>query len=421
MFETNETAERVILVAVDSNQGGGFTAESSLDELSALAETSGAEVVGTLIQRREKIHAAHYLGKGKLQELIDLISLTKANAIICDDELTATQQRNMEKALDVTIIDRTMLILDIFAKHATTKEGYVQVELAQHKYNLSHLTGIGTALSRLGGGIGTRGPGEKKLETDRRHIRNRIHELSEELKTMEAHRQVLREKRKKAGEIVVSMVGYTNAGKSTLMNALTNAGVYSANKLFATLDTTTRRIDLPSGGSAFITDTVGFIQKLPHNLIKAFKATLAELMFADILLHVVDAADPMYMEHIDVTLSTLKELGCEEKPVITVFNKVDKPEAASLTPVLKPDCFSNVKVSAKTGEGVDKLLSEIERCISSTRRLTKFILPYNEGQLINQVHNKCEIMEEEHKAEGAYIAAYLNEEMENKVRQYIIK
>ncbi len=289
MYNTGEEKEKVILIGIDYDNNG-YDAESCLDELYDLAKTAGADCVGRMIQKREGIHKAHYFGKGKLEELKAYIKETGATGIICDDELTANQMKNMEKILETKIMNRTLLILDIFAARAHSAEGKVQVELAQLKYSLSHLTGQGASLSRLGGGIGTRGPGEKKLETDRRNISDRISELNRELKEIEKHRKVLREKRMKNKIPVIALAGYTNAGKSTLMNSITNAGVLEEDKLFATLDTTTRKVKLPSGAEYLFTDTVGFIQKLPHNLIKAFKSTLEEDKYPDISLHLVDSS-----------------------------------------------------------------------------------------------------------------------------------
>lgn len=417
MYNTEEEQERVILVGIDFDKND-LNAESCLDELEELAKTAGAICVGKMIQKREGIHRAHYLGKGKLEELKAYIKETNATGIICDDELTATQMRNMEKILNTKIMNRTLLILDIFASRANSAEGKVQVELAQLKYSLSHLAGQGKSLSRLGGGIGTRGPGEKKLETDRRNIADRISELNKELKEIEKRRQIIREKRIKNKIPIIALAGYTNAGKSTLMNTLTNAGVLAEDKLFATLDTTTRKIKLPSGAEYLFTDTVGFIQKLPHHLIKAFRATLEEVKYADIILHIVDASNPIREQHIKVVYETLKDLGCEEKPVITVFNKTDKAEAE--TPFPKdPRALSTQAISAKYEKGISELLEKTEEIIKSFKKLIQITIPYNKGSLINFIHGNCEIVESDNKPEGFFFKIYANPEAFNRLKDYI--
>ncbi|MCD8036064.1 MAG: GTPase HflX, partial [Clostridiales bacterium] len=314
LYDVEKPQERVILVAVDED---GSVGDKYLNELEELADTAGAATVGRMIQHREKRHPGHYIGKGKAEELKMMIAALDADGIITDDELSPAQMRNLEDMLDTKVMDRTMVILDIFAARAMSNEGKIQVELAQLKYRLTRLTGQGTALSRLGGGIGTRGPGEKKLETDRRYIKERIAELDRELKNIETHRELLRSGRDKKGIVNVSLVGYTNAGKSTLLNRLTDAEVLAEDKLFATLDTTARALKLPSGTAIMLTDTVGFIRKLPHHLIQAFRATLEELNYADILLHVVDASNPERAEQMMTVYDTLKDLGCAETPVIT--------------------------------------------------------------------------------------------------------
>ncbi len=367
MHDTKTEKERFVLIAVDDDRQGDT--EANLDELALLCETAGAEVVGRLVQKREGVHPGHYLGKGKLDELADLISLHNATGIVADDELSSNSQHNLSNILKCKILDRTTVILDIFADHATTAEGKTQVELAQLKYRLSHLAGLGGQLSRLGGGIGTRGPGEKKLETDRRHIRGRINHLNSELKEITSKRSVLREKRGKAGITVFSAVGYTNAGKSTLMNALTGAvgtdrAVLAENKLFATLDTTVRKLNLkyphPNGPEygdiykeALFTDTVGFIQKLPHTLIQAFRATLEEMNFADVLVHVVDASNPACAQQMKVVYDTLSDLKCINKPIITVFNKTDLDIERPLP--LDRHAVHTIEISAKTGKNIDAL------------------------------------------------------------------
>ena len=321
IYETDEEIERVLLigVALDDND----EAESSLDELAELAKTAGAVTVGRLIQPREYFHPATYIGKGKLEEVRLMADELDATGIICDDELTPAQLRNLEDVLNLKIMDRTMVILDIFASRANTSEGKIQVEMAQLKYRMTRLSGLGTTLSRLGGGIGTRGPGEKKIETDRRLIRDRISRLNAQLKEIENHREIQRQKRSDSTIPVAAIVGYTNAGKSTLLNKLTNAGVLSEDKLFATLDPTTRVLKLPNTDKVLLTDTVGFIRKLPHNLIEAFKSTLEEAKYADIIIHVVDSVHPDMDRQIAAVYETLDELQVGDKPVITLFNKTD--------------------------------------------------------------------------------------------------
>lgn len=418
LYNTKQDTEYVILISVDKDNNE-FDTESCLDELEELAKTAGAEVAGKMIQKRDGIHKGHYFGKGKIQELKEYIEEKNATGIICDDELSPNQIRNMEKMLETKVMNRTMLILDIFASRAKSAEGKVQVELAQLKYNLSHLIGHGKDMSRLGGGIGTRGPGEKKLETDRRNISDRISELNRELKEIEKHRQVIREKRVKNGIPIIALAGYTNAGKSTLMNSITNAGVLAEDKLFATLDTTTRKIELDSGKEYLFTDTVGFIQKLPHNLIKAFKATLEELKYADILVHVVDSSNKARDEQMKVVYNTFKELECINKPIITVYNKIDKEHEKPF-----PDdkyAFESVSISAKTGEGVTEMINTIENTIRSFKKPISLLIPYDKGQLLNLLYGNCEIVSSEHKEDGIFIHAYVDEIISNKLKSYIIE
>ena len=419
IYETEKETERVILVGVDTGDGE-FDTESCLDELGDLAKTAGAEVVGRLIQKREAINRATYLGKGKIDELKNYIEMVEATGIICDDELSQNQIRNLENTLDTKVMNRTLLILDIFAQRASSAEGKVQVELAQLKYNLAHLTGRGKEMSRLGGGIGTRGPGEKKLETDRRNISDRIADLNRELKEIERHRGVLREKRIETGVPVIALVGYTNAGKSTLLNTLTGAGVLAEDKLFATLDTTTRAVETESGAKYLFTDTVGFIQKLPHHLIKAFKATLEEAKYADILVHVVDASNPKRNEQMNTVYRTLKELGADNKPVITVYNKIDKENVEK--PLFTDKmALETISISAKKGLNIDTLLEKTEEIIKSFKKSIKVVIPYNMGQLLSIIHGNCEITESENRAEGYYFELYADEEAENRLKDYIIE
>lgn len=406
----SEKTERVILIGVDSET------EACLDELEELVKTAGAVAVARAVQKREKIHPGHYIGKGKLEEIKMMLQTYDATGVVCDDELSPAQMKNMEQMLETKIMDRTMVILDIFAARAMSKEGKIQVELAQLKYRLSRLSGIGASMSRLGGGIGTRGPGETKLETNRRYIKERISELNQELKQIRTHRQLLRNQREKKGTPLVSLVGYTNAGKSTLINTLTNAGVLAEDKLFATLDTTTRKVKLINGTEILLTDTVGFIQKLPHHLIQAFRATLEELQFSDILLHVVDASNPNRQQQMEVVYQTLKELHCETKPVITVYNKMDREVEFPLP--LDSIAREKTSISAKTNQGCDDMLQKIESILKSFRTSMKILLPYTEGSLLNSIHGKCEIIKESHSAEGVLLELFAQEEMKNRLQKY---
>jgi len=410
-LKTHDTApqiEKFILIGLEAE---------SLDELSELVITVGATSIDRLVQNRERPHPATYIGKGKVEELKDLISLHSATGVVADDELSNKQIRNLSDALDVKVLDRTLIILEIFATNARTAEAQAQVELAQQRYRLSHLTGLGVSLSRLGGGIGTRGPGEKKLETDRRHIRRRIDELNEELKSMETHRAVQRSARQKSGEFVISLVGYTNAGKSTLMNALTEAGVYASNRLFATLDITTRGITLPGGAHARLSDTVGFIDKLPHHLVKAFRATLSELKYSDVLVHVVDSFNPDCTDHIAVVGSVLNDLNVTDKPMILALNKADLGTNIPLPS--DPLSEKTVEISAKTGQGIPSLLSLIEEILNQNRKFIEALIPYSEGSLLDKIRHSCEITQEEYVEGGVYIKFLANEEFTNRTKEYM--
>ena len=418
LHDIEDIKEKVILVAVDKDSGNMST-ESCLDELEELVKTAGGEVVGRIIQKRDGVHAGHYLGKGKVEEVEIMINALDATGIVCDDELSPAQLRNLESMLKTKVMDRTMVILDIFAGRAISREGKIQVELAQLKYRLSRLAGMGASMSRLGGGIGTRGPGEKKLEIDRRYIKERISELNKEAEDIKIHRQLLRNQRSRNGNPVISLVGYTNAGKSTIMNTLTDAGVLAEDKLFATLDTTTRGVMLPSGITILLTDTVGFIQKLPHHLIQAFRATLEELKYADILLLVVDASDINRKEHMEVVYKTLKDLGCENKPVITVFNKMDKEIEMPLP--LDNNAYKVVTTSAIEKQNLEDLLNSIEDLLKSFKKSKKVIIPYSEGTLINFIHNKCDVISEEHTENGVIIEAFMDEEADNRTDKYTIQ
>ncbi len=403
---------RAVLVSADT---GEFDAERSMDELEELSKTAGVEVVATVTQKRPAYDTATCIGSGRLEELAEQVQALEIDLAIFDHELTANQTKNIEKILDIRVIDRTTLILDIFAQRALTKEGRIQVELAQQKYRLAHLAGKGIEMSRLGGGIGTRGPGESKLETDRRHIRRRIESLEDELKDLERRRELHRLRRKKDNIIAGAIVGYTNVGKSTLMNALTNAGVLAENKLFATLDTTSRSLELPDGRSLMLIDTVGLIRRLPHHLVEAFKSTLEEAANADIIINLIDiSADDGY-EQSKVTAELLKELGCEGIPQINVLNKADKlPEVTNI----KCD-DTTVLISAKKEQGLDALLECIARNLPETARRSKFIIPYDKTSLLNTIRIDGKIFSEEYTAEGTLIDALVDMKIYHMVEEYL--
>lgn len=412
MIITEQAQEKVILVAVSCDDYGrehDIDTETSLDELAELVDTAGAVTVGRMIQNREKVHNGTYIGKGKIEELKTLIDELDADAIVTDDELSPAQMRNLEDLLDVKICDRTMIILDIFAKHAVTREGKIQVELAQLKYSLQRLTGKGIAMSRLGGGIGTRGPGEKKLEQDRRLIRDRISRLKEELKEIVDNRTLLRKQRERNAMPVIAIVGYTNAGKSTLLNKLTSSDILAADMLFATLDATTRKLKLASGQEILLTDTVGFINKLPHHLIEAFRSTLEEASFADVILHVVDASNENAFNQMAVVYDTLRKLEADGKPVITALNKQDVAEGESVKD-LKADYV--VKISAKTGAGLDELKEVIETVLKDQKVYIEKIVPYSEGGYLNQIRKYGQVVTEDYRAEGVFIQAYVPKRFE---------
>lgn len=411
MIETGRKKEKVILVAAALDDLE--KAEQSLDELGELVKTAGAEVAGQMIQLRDAVHPGTYIGSGKLDELKWLVWEKEADGIVCDDELSPSQINNLEEVLDCKIMDRTLVILDIFAARASTKEGKIQVELAQLKYRQSRLTGLGKSLSRLGGGIGTRGPGEKKLEMDRRLIKSRIAQLNRELADVRRHREVTREQRSRNHMPVCALVGYTNAGKSTLLNTLTGASVLEEDKLFATLDPTTRVLNLPGDQKILLTDTVGFISKLPHNLIEAFRSTLEEAKYADVILHVADMSNPQMDEQMYVTYETLEELGVLNKTVITVFNKCDKAGEDLLIRDFKSD--ARVVVSAKTGQGLDTLKEILEDWIREQRMEIKRLYPYAEAGKIQLIRAYGEVTKEEYQAEGIYIEGFVPRELYGKV------
>lgn len=403
LYEIEDALERVLLIGVSEQDGDD--AEDSLEELAELVHTAGAQVVGILIQKRERIHPGTYVGTGKVAEIAELLRTTGATGIVCDDELTPAQLKNLENMLDTKIMDRTLIILDIFAARATTSEGKIQVELAQLKYRLSRLSGLGRSLSRLGGGIGTRGPGEKKLEMDRRLINSRVAQLNRELKEVQMHREVTRAQRKRTGIPVVAIVGYTNAGKSSLLNKLTNADVLEEDKLFATLDPTTRVLELGKNQEVLLTDTVGFIRKLPHHLIQAFRSTLEEAKYADIILHVVDASNPQMDKQMHIVYETLRELEVTGKKVITAFNKTDRTDIPQ--PLLDFKADKTLHISAKTGEGLEKLKEDLEELLRENKRLIEKIIPYQDAGIIQQVRTKGELLEEEYREDGIFIRAYV--------------
>ena len=403
MFETREKKEKVILVGVATEDEK--EARISLKELGDLADTAGAEAVATLVQNREQIHPGTYIGKGKIEELRQMLYLYDADGIICNDELSPAQLQNLQAELECKVMDRTLIILDIFAARALTSEGKIQVELAQLRYRQSRLTGLGKSLSRQGGGIGTRGPGEKKLETDRRLIGERIGTLKKQLSDVKAHREVLRKNRKKNNIFTVAIVGYTNAGKSTLLNTLTGADVLAEDALFATLDPTTRLFSLPHGGQVLLTDTVGFIRKLPHHLIDAFRSTLEEAVYADAIVHVVDASNPQMERQMEIVYETLDELGVEGKKVLTFFNKMDKrTDEVRLFDRRADDILM---IAAKNGKGMDEIAVLLEKTVLEGRLYIERIYPFDQLGKIAVIRQKGQLLEEEYTDTGVNIKAYV--------------
>lgn len=411
LIELNDIEERVILVGVQ--QADGDDTEESVKELGELAQTAGAQVIGSVIQNREKIHPGTYIGKGKLDEVRMMLWETDATGIICDDELSPAQLNNLQSELDCKVCDRTLLILDIFARHAVTSEGKLQVELAQLRYRAARLTGLGNSLSRLGGGIGTRGPGEKKLEMDRRLIRTRISHLKQELEEVIRHRELIRAGRKKSEQKIAALVGYTSVGKSAIFKQMTGADVLEDAKLFATLDTTTRGIRLSGKQEVLLTDTVGFIRKLPHHLVEAFKSTLEEVCCADILIHVVDASSPQMEIQMGVVYETLHQLGADDRPVITVFNKQDL--------LAEPKSFHDhhaelcVAASARTGQGMEEIKAGIEQILRSQKIYIERLYSYDQAGLIQIIRRKGELLSEEYQAEGIFVKAYVTKDIYMKV------
>lgn len=403
LIDLKEIEERVILIAVRTSDEDDT--EACLDELKELVKTAGASTVAQVIQNRERIHPGTYLGKGKIQEIREMAWELGATGVVCDDELSPVQLRNLEDALELKVMDRTMVILDIFASRANTREGKIQVELAQLKYRAARLVGLRNSLSRLGGGIGTKGPGEKKLEMDRRLIHLRIGQLKEELDDVERHREVLRQQRGKTHTSVAAIVGYTNAGKSTLLNRLTDAGILAEDKLFATLDPTTRNLELPSGQQLLLTDTVGFIRKLPHHLIEAFKSTLEEARYSDIILHVVDCSNPQMDMQMHIVYETLEQLEVKDKIVVTVFNKTDRLETEMAVKDLAADY--QVSISAKTGEGIDQLQDILEMILRNQKIYLERVYAYPDAGKIQLIRRYGELLGEEYGDEGITVKAYV--------------
>lgn len=411
-IESRQTPTKVILVGIDT---GAYDAQLSMAELAELADTAGCEVVRTVIQSRPAPEAATCIGSGKLEEIRELIEPLEIELLIFDTELTGMQLRNISDAADCKVIDRTMLILDIFAARARTAEGKVQVSLAQYRYRLTRLIGSGTALSRLGGGIGTRGPGETKLETDRRHIRTRIAALEHELREMEKHRIFLGSRRKKDGVLTAAIVGYTNAGKSTLFNLLTDAGVLSEDKLFATLDVTARALELPDGRTVLLSDTVGLIRRLPHHLVEAFRSTLEETAQADVILHVMDASEPDLRERMQITQDLLNDLGCAEIPQIHVLNKAD------LVPELTQSNDENtVWISAKTGEGTQILLQTLAHTLPQTAKRMRLCIPYTEGRFLQLLRQEGKLFSEEFTPEGTLVDIMVEARRQKQAEAYAV-
>ena len=406
MYENKEEIEKVILFAVDLDNDEQVPA--NLDELEELVATAGAETLGRMIQNKDSIEKATYLGSGKVEELRDMVERLGATGVVCDDELSPIQMKNLEQELDTKVMDRTMVILDIFAKHATTREGKLQVELAQLKYRSNRLIGMGQVMSRLGGGIGTRGPGEQKLEMDRRLIKERITLVKRELEQVKRTRELTRKKRQENPTPVVAIVGYTNAGKSTLLNYLTGAGVLSEDQLFATLDPTTRKLVREDGEEMLFTDTVGFIRKLPHHLIRAFRSTLEEAKYADIILHVVDCSNPDLDMQMYTVYETLRKLEIGDKQIVTAFNKIDRLEGEQVLKDLRAD--RTVRISARSGEGVEEMLDALSELLKAGQVLIDKIIPYTDGSQINLLRKYGQVLEESYENDGTKVKAYVPRE-----------
>ena len=410
--EQNNAPVKAILAALDN---GSYDTAASVEELEELAKTANAEVVAKVIQKRPSADSATVLGEGKIEEIAELAESLGAELLVFDTELTASEIRNIEDVVNIRVIDRTMLILDIFAARAVTNEGKLQVELAQLRYRLPRLMGIGRSLSRLGGGIGTRGPGEKQLETDKRHIRRRIEKLESELKELTERREFSRRRRKRDNVLTGAIVGYTNAGKSTLLNRLTDAGVLAENKLFATLDLTSRSIELPDGRSLLLIDTVGLIRRLPHHLVEAFKSTLEEAACADIILHVSDISDPEAMDKTVTTQKILAELGCGEIPSVSILNKAD------LVDYDIPEDDTTVKISAKSGEGIERMLELIAKNLPESAKRMKLLIPYDKAGFSAQIRENGKIFSEEYTADGVLTDALVDIKLVKQATEYLIK
>ena len=418
MENLDEKKERVILAGVHTGRIDAIndTTDESIDELAELVDTAGGEVICSIVQNKSDIESGTYMGEGKLEELKEAVELYEADMVVFDDELSPVQTRNISDFLGVKVLDRSLLILDIFAMRAKSGEGKLQVELAQLRYRLPRLRGLGTELSRMGAGIGTRGPGESRLESDRRHIMRRIGALEAQIKELKKHRGLIHERRRKDGTITAALVGYTNAGKSTLLNALTDAQVFAEDKLFATLDPTSRAITLEDNRRILLVDTVGFIRKLPHHLIEAFKSTLEEAVVADVLLHVVDSSSPEMENQIKVVENVLGDIGASGKPMLCVFNKCDK----SGRPAITRD-GTNVYISAATGENLDKLLEALADAAPGAKRRVRAVIPYSEGQLVSELHENQKVISEEYGAEGTELELMVDEIMFRKIHSYIVE
>ena len=412
MVETEIQTERVILVGV-SEQDEDDT-KDSLEELKELVKTAGAETVGVVIQNRAKVHPGTYVGTGKVEEIREMLYENGATGIVCDDELSPAQMKNLEDILDTKVMDRTLIILDIFAARASTSEGKIQVELAQLRYSMTRLAGFGRSMSRLGGGIGTRGPGEKKLEMDKRIIRTRISQLKKELAEVQKHREVTRGQRNRNHVPVVAIVGYTNAGKSTLLNHLTNANVLEEDKLFATLDPTTRMLELPGKQQILLTDTVGFIRKLPHHLIEAFKSTLEEAKYADFIIHVVDASNPQADKQMYIVYNTLRDLQIKDKKIVTLFNKMDQPEADTQLRDFRADYTK--RISAKNEEDLEEVKELLSQVLRENKKYMEHVFSYEQAGLIQLVRKQGELLYEEYTPEGIFVKAYVPSEIYEKIK-----
>lgn len=411
MKEIETVKERVILFAV-----GVEDTEESMVELAELVETAGATPVATMVQNLSAPVSGTYLGKGKIEELRELIDELNATGVVCDDELSPAQMKNLEDALGVKVMDRTLVILDIFAAHAKSSEGKIQVELAQLRYSMTRLAGFGTSMSRLGGGIGTRGPGETKLESDRRVIAGRISKLKQELKKVESHRELTRKQRERNGLPVAAIVGYTNAGKSTLLNALTDAGILAEDQLFATLDTTTRKLKLPGNDEMLLTDTVGFIRKLPHHLIDAFKSTLEEAVYADYVIHVVDASNPQMDQQMQIVYETLAELGVSGKKILTLFNKCDK--LLDKEPLHDFRANKTLRISAKEKQGLTEACEALEEFLREDRVFVETVLGYKDMALLEEIRRTGELQQESYEADGIHVAAYVSRALYGKLQPF---